>query len=120
MIRNKVESKAWDLNNRLAGEAQLKFIQKVMEWENVSFEEAQAICLGRTDPIETEYTLGFKLADPIFQIAMNMQRKKKREQAIKNFEATLTEPELKLFRETVLTQNTKEMMKNAFKKKNIT
>lgn len=117
MIREKLTGKAWDLTNRLAGEAQLKFIQKVMEWEQVDFETAQAICLGRTDPKEPEYTLGFKLADPVLQCAMNAQRKKHRQQAIENFRATLDPDELEIFDRDVLSLDTRDMMKMEFKRK---
>lgn len=110
--------KAWEMHDHLQGEAQMRFIQYVMKEEDVDFEMAAAICTGRTDPKEPEYTLGYKLADPMGMMAMNMQLgKKARAQAVENFEATLDEDELKLFREQVATKSTREMFRDALKRK---
>lgn len=82
---------------------QAKFIQDVAEWENVSFEEAQAICHGETWPVQYEYTLGYKLSDPIWAIGISLQPgKKARERAIENFKKQLCAEELALFEQEVM------------------
>ena len=116
-IRTISEEKAWELHDRLQGEAQVRFISFVMKEEDVDWNTAYAICTGHTDPKEPEYTLGFKLADPMGMMAMNAQlSKKKRAQAIENFEKTLDEDELKLFREEVCTTSTADKFKAALKR----
>lgn len=116
-IRNIVTQKAEDARNTLAGEAQMRFIRQVMEWEEVDFTTAQAICLGNTDPVEWEYTLGYKMSDPVFQMAMNGQvRKKARDQARENFKKTLTPEELEIFVRDVETMNLKQMLKKEMKR----
>lgn len=98
--KNKIEDKAWQLTDTLAAQARSKYIAWVMKEEEVDYETAVALATGKTDPIEYEFTLGYKLADPILQIAMSAQPgKKNRELAIANFEKTLGPEELKLFRE---------------------
>lgn len=116
-IRNIVMQKAEDARNTLAGEAQMRFIRQVMEWEDVDFTTSQAICLGNTDPVEWEYTLGYKMSDPVFQMAMNGQvRKKARDQARENFKKTLTPEELEIFVRDVESMNTRQMLKKAMKR----
>lgn len=116
-IREMSTAKAWEMHDALQSQAQVRFIQYVMKEEDVAWETAAAICTGRTDPKEPEYTLGYKLADPMGMMAMNMQLgKKARAQAVENFEATLDEDELKLFREQVATQSTRQMFRSALKR----
>lgn len=116
-IRQMTKDAAWELHDKLQSEAQMKFIYWVMEEEEVDFEMASAICTGRTDPPEPEYTLGYKLADPLGQVAMNMQiSKKKRQQATENFMKELNEAETKLFLEEVAPMDTRSMFKAALKK----
>lgn len=116
-IRTISKEVAWDLHDRLQAEAQVRFIQYVMNEEEVEWEMAQAICQGRTDPPEPEYTLGYKLADPLGMMAMNMQlSKKKRKEATENFMKELNEAETKLFLEEVAPMDTRAMFKAALKK----
>ena len=98
-IAGETENRAWEFHDRLQNEAQMKFLDKIMKDEGVDFETAAAIATGRTDPPEWEYTLGYKLCDPILQIALNAQRRPNRDKARANFEATLTPEELELFRQ---------------------
>lgn len=115
-LRVMAEERAWELHDRLQSEAQTKFIYQVMEDEDVDWTVARAICLGRTDPKEPEYTLGYKLADPMIMMAMFSQPgRKARQQAIENFEKDLDEDELRLFREQVLTMNTRDRFRSALK-----
>lgn len=93
----KLKDKALELSDQLSGQARMEFIQWVMKEEDVNYETAYYICIGRTDPKEPEYTLGYKLADPVWQLALHGQRKKKREQARENFRKLLDEDELELF-----------------------
>lgn len=116
-IRQISTEKAWELHDKLQGEAQVRFIQYVMKEEEVDWETAYAICLGNTDPKEPEYTLGYKLADPMGLMAINQIGKKARAQAIANFEETLDEDELKLFREQVANMSTRQRFKEALKRK---
>lgn len=100
-MKAKIEDKAWQLTDTLAAQARSKYIVWIMKEEGVDYETAVALATGKTDPIEYEFTLGYKLADPILQIAMSAQPgKKNRELAIANFEKTLEPEELKLFRES--------------------
>lgn len=99
--KDKIEDKAWQLTDTLAAQARSKYVAWIMKEEEVDYETAVALATGKTDPIEYEFTLGYKLADPILQIAMSAQPgRKNRELAIANFEKTLEPEELKLFRES--------------------
>lgn len=116
-FRTVAEEKAWALHDQMQAQAQVDFIKYVMKEEEVDWDMAMAICQGRTDPKEPEYTLGYKLADPLGMMAMNAQiSKKKRAQAVENFEKTLDEDELKLFREEVCTMSTRDAFKAALKR----
>lgn len=116
-IRTISKDVAWDLHDKLQAEGQIRFINWVMKEEEVDWEMACAICTGRAEPREPEYTLGYKLADPMYMMAMNAQAsKKKRQQAIENFEKTLEPDELELFRKDVLGTSTAEKFKAALKR----
>lgn len=98
---NRAENSKLVQNTKLSGQS--KFIQDVAEWEGVSFEEAQAICHGETWPVQYEYTLGYKLSDPIWSIGISLQPgKKARERAIENFKKQLCAEELALFEQEVM------------------
>ena len=98
--------------------ARSKFIQWVMKEEDCDYETAYALCTRHTDPVEPEYSLGYKMASPVYQVAMNAQlRKSKREQAIENFKAMLEPDELELFEKEVLTKDTRKMWKEEKKQK---
>jgi len=117
-IREISTEKAKELQSALRSQAQIKFIHQVMEWEGVDYEMALAICEGRTKEKEWEYTLGFKMADPLMQMALNLQPgKKARAQAAENFKRTLTPEEREIFEREVETMNTRSMMKSALKRK---
>lgn len=96
--RTKIEDRVMKTADQATIKGQTDFIYKVMNWENVSFEEAQMICHGQTDPPMWEYTLGYKMADPIWMLGMTVQRgKKARAKAVENFRKMLTPEELELF-----------------------
>ena len=116
-IRQSIKDKAYEAIDASDAMARNKFIQWVMKEEDCSYEEAYAICTRRTDPVEPEYSLGYKMASPVYQIAMNKQlRKSKREQAIENFKAMLEPDELELFEKEVLTRDCRKMWKEEEKK----
>ena len=116
MIRDKIEDKARDFQNLTDAQAKAEFIQKVMKWEEVDYETAFYIVSGRTDPREPEYTLGYKMASPVWMEAMFGQlSKKKREQARENFKKLLEEDELQLFNEYVKEKETRAEYKAAKK-----
>lgn len=101
-----LRSKARDLlentnaRQQIAGQGQAKFIQNVMQWEEVDYDEAVRICTGQTDPIIYEYTLGYKLADPIWSVGIFQQPgAKARARAAANFRKQLCPEEEILFDE---------------------
>ena len=117
-IRSRTEGAAQTLTDQLAIKAQRDFIADVMEWEEVDYETAWAICLGQTDPVEYEYTLGFKLANPVLQLALFHQRSKiRRKQAADNFARELSDPERELFYSEVFDEKNAKAFKDALKKK---
>ena len=115
-IRTKVEDRALQLQQDLANQAQMKYIHWLMKEEDCDLDEALAIVMGNTDPLEPEYMLGYKLADPVIQIALFKQiSKKARRQAAQNFAATLTDPEKDLFWNEVFNEETGKQFKKAYK-----
>ena len=115
-IRAKVEDRATQLQSDLAAQAQMKFISWLMKEEECDYEMAMAIVMGNTDPLEPEYMLGFKLADPVLQIALFKQLSKKaRKQAAENFAATLSDRERDLFYSEVFNEETGKQFKKAYK-----
>lgn len=123
-IKRKVEDRAMQLQSDLAAQSQMKFIQWLMKEEECDYEMAMAIVMGNTDPLEPEYMLGFKLADPVLQIALFKQiSKKARMQAAQNFAATLSEVEEKIFWTEVFNPDNAKQFKKAYKaekkKKNV-
>lgn len=123
-IREKTEDKAQQMTDQLTVQAQGRFIEWVMKEEDVDKDTAWAICLGNTDPPEYDYMLGFKLANPVLQIALFKQlSKKSRIQAAKNFAAGLSDPERDLFYSEIFNEETagkfKKALKNEKKKKGI-
>lgn len=115
-IRSRVEDRATQLQSDLAAQAQMKFIQWLMKEEECDYEMAMAIVQGNTDPLEPEYMLGFKLADPVLQIALFKQvSKKSRKQAAENFAATLSEKERILFWNEVFNEETGKKFKKSYK-----
>ena len=123
-IKAKVEDRATQLQSDLAAQSQMKYIQWLMKEEECDYEMAMAIVMGNTDPLEPEYMLGFKLADPVLQIALFKQiSKKARMQAAQNFAATLSEVEEKIFWTEVFNPENAKQFKKAYKaekkKKNV-
>ena len=115
-IKVRIEDRATQLQSDLAAQAQMKFIQWLMKEEECDYEMAMAIVQGNTDPLEPEYMLGFKLADPVLQIALFKQvSKKSRKQAAENFAATLSEEERILFWNEVFNEETGKKFKKTYK-----
>ncbi len=113
----KLKDKVWDAKEQMAGVSRADFIQFVMKEEDVDYETAYYICIGRTDPREPEYTLGYKMADPSMMMAMfGQMRKKKREAAREEFRSMLEADELQLFEEYVNKEDTEKQFKSAYKK----
>ena len=117
-IKSKVNDKADDLTVQLRYQAQSKYIKWLMKTEECDAEMAWAIVEGRTDdPEDIKYVLGFKLADPVLQIALFKQlSKKSRIQAAKNFAETLSDPEREIFYSEVFNEETAAQFKTALKK----
>lgn len=116
-IKTKVEDRATQLQSDLAAQAQMKYIQWLMKEEDCDYEMAIAIVTGNTDPLEPEYMLGYKLADPVLQIALFKQiSKKSRRQAAENFAATLSDIEKDLFWNEVFNEQTGKQFKSEYKK----
>ena len=115
-IKARVEDRATQLQSDLAAQAQMKYISWLMKEEECNYEMAMAIVMGNTDPLEPEYMLGFKLADPVLQIALFKQLSKKaRKQAAENFAATLSDRERDLFYSEVFNEETGKQFKKAYK-----
>lgn len=86
------------VKQRVQAEGQVRFIQNVMQWESCDYERAVDYCMGNTDPVHHEYTLGYKLADPIWSIGIYQQPgHRARAKAAANFRKTLTPEEDELF-----------------------
>ena len=116
-IKSKIEDKAMYTQQILAGQAQAKYLEWLMKEEDCSFDEAMAIVQGRTDPLEPEYMLGFKLADPIWVIAIFKQHgKEKRLKAARNFSELLSEEERILFWNEVFDEKNAKKFKKEYKK----
>ena len=116
-LKTKIENKATDLQNTLAVQAQAKYIQWLMKEEDIDYETAMAIVEYRTDPIEWEYTLGYKLADPVWMIAIFKQSgKDKRRSAAENFAKGLRPEEAEIFWGQVFNVETGKKFKNEYKK----
>lgn len=116
-IRDKTEEKAEAMTLQLQYQAQTKFIKWLMKEEKCDETMAWAIVEGRTDPLEPKYMLGFKLANPVLDIALFKQvSKKSRIQAAKNFADTLSDPEREIFYSEVFNEETAAQFKTALKK----
>lgn len=116
-IKSRIEDKAQDLTDIMAGQARAKFLERIMKEEKCDYVMALAIVEGRTDPIEYEYMLGYKLASPVIILALFKQRsKEKRRQAAHNFAMGLCEEEKKIFYEKVFNEETGKKFKDEYKK----
>lgn len=115
-IRTKIEEKALDVNAQLTAQAQMKYLSWLMDEEQIDYEEALAIVQGRTDPVEWEYILGYKLSDPALMIALFKQpRKKNRINAAKNFADTLEPEEAAIFWTQVFDEENGKQFKEKLK-----
>ena len=115
--KGNIEEKATNLQFNLASKAQMRYIHWLAKEEDCELDEAWAIVQGRTDPLEPEYMLGYKLEDPVLLMALFGQLKKEnRIQAAKNFAATLTDPEREMFYEKIFNEETGQAFKDALKK----
>lgn len=113
-IKSKIYDKAEATTVQLRYQAQAKYIKWLMKEEDVDEHMAWAIVEGRTEEIEWKYVLGFKLADPVLQLALFSQHSKTaRRQAAENFAKTLSEEEKEIF----FTQVFDEENAKKFKKK---
>lgn len=116
-LKTKIENKATDLQNTLAVQAQAKYIKWLMKEEEIDYETAMAIVEYRTDPIEWEYTLGYKLSDPVWMIAIFKQSgKDKRRSAAENFAKGLRPEEAEIFWSKVFDVENAKKFKNEYKK----
>lgn len=116
-IRNKINEAAMQKSQDLAAQAQYKYLQWIMKEESCSYDEAIAIIQGRTDPLEVEYMLGYKLADPAWMIALFKQPgKKRRMNAALNFADLLSDPEKEVFWKEVFNAETGKSFKEKWKK----
>lgn len=128
MVSEKMERRAQDLQARLAIEAQRRYVNWVIkdiqkeERIKIDYDTAWAICTGQSIDEETgkpeyEYMIGFKLADPVIQIALFKQRDKEaRKRAAFNFAQGLSEEEKKLFYEQIFNEETAESWKKTYKR----
>ena len=94
------------------------FVYEVMKEDGVDEETARCLCLGLTNPIQYEYTLGYKMSSQIWQNAMFHQRsEKRRRNARLNFRDTLCPEEQQLFDQYVdeLEDKWREEIKNHIK-----
>lgn len=115
-IKEKVNTKAQDLTDNLTMQAQARFIQWLMKEEKCDYEMAMAIVEGRTDPLEPKYMLGFKLANPVLQLALFKQHSKAaRRQAAENFVKSLSEEEKSIFYSEVFNEETGKKFKTEYK-----
>lgn len=116
-IRTKIEERALEVNAQLTAQAQMKYLSWLMGEEQIDYEEALAIVQGRTDPVEWEYILGYKLSDPALMIALFKQPiKAKRINAAKNFADTLEAEEAAIFWTQVFNEKTGGQFKEEYRK----
>lgn len=116
-IKDKINEAAMQKSQDLAAQAQYKYLQWIMKEESCSYDEAIAIIQGRTDPLEVEYMLGYKLADPAWMIALFKQPgKKRRMNAALNFADLLSDPEKEVFWKEVFNAETGKSFKETWKK----
>ena len=116
-LRSKIDDAALKKTQDLTIQAQYKYLQWIMKEEECSYEEAIAIVQGRTDPLEVEYMLGYKLADPAWMIALFKQPgKKRRMNAALNFCDLLSDDEKIVFWRDVFNAETGKAFKEKWKK----
>lgn len=110
------EIKALDLTAQLRSEAQKKYIKKMAKEEGVDYYLMLNRCQNPTKPEDFYYSLGFKMSNPVYMIAMNLQRKDNRSKAIENFKKELCPEELEIFESEVITSSMRTNFKKEIKK----
>lgn len=116
-IKSKIENKAMETQQALATQAQARYISWVMKEEDCDYDEAIAIVMGNTEPLEPEYMLGYKLSDPVWMIAIFKQPgKKNRIKAAHNFAELLSDAEQEIFWNKVFDESTAKKFKSELKK----
>ena len=70
MDPEKKEILAMNVNEKMSHQEKMRYVKKVAKLEKVDMNTAWAICTGQTDPVEYEYTLGFKMADTAMSVAL--------------------------------------------------
>ena len=114
-IKDMTTAKAEDLQMQLAAQARVRYYSQIMEWESCSYEEAIAFC---SDPTRPDYRLGFKMCDPLMQMAMHMQvGKKARTEAVAKFKSGLQPDELEIFEKDVETTSMGKAFREAMRRK---
>lgn len=111
------EIKALDLTELLKCEAQQKYVKKMAKAEGIDYHIMLYRCQHPTDPEDFYYSLGFKMSNPVYMIAMNLQKKGNRSKAIENFKKELCPEELKIFESEVQTDNMRTNFKKELKTK---
>lgn len=114
-----VYNKLTEKQAEMAAKSRAKFLHSVMEQENCDLDHARDLCLGRTDPIDYGYTLGWKIEDPLVQHGMwsRTSTREIKEKFIRHFREGLTPEEDALFVEYYLKDNVGERMyQRKFKK----
>lgn len=117
-FKDKIEEKAFGVAQNMAMQAQVNYVKWVAKEERITFEAAWEVCTGVREKYEDKdkYTLGFKLADPAWMIAIFKQpRKTKRQQAAENFAKGLNETEAEIFWSEVFNQETGKAFKEKYK-----
>lgn len=112
----KITDKVMEVSDNLDMQARSRFLQQVMKDEEIDYETAWALCTGKTDPVEPEFTLAYKMSSPAWMMAMFGQHsRRKREQARDNFRKQLDDDELRLFEEYVDNEENTDKFKKKLK-----
>lgn len=113
MEPEKKEVLAMNVNARMAEREKMKYVKKVSKLEKVDMNMAWAICTGQTEPLEPEYTLGFKMADPAMVIALFIQTNKEgRRNAADKLMDSLNDAEKEIFLKEVFDYDRAERIKD--------
>lgn len=116
-VKKKAEDKILDLALDLRARSQAQFVNWVAQEEKWDFETAWEVCNGQHPTISRpDYTLGYKLADPILQTSFNLARKKNRTAAREKFREELTDEERELF-DGIDHEDTRKNFRRGLKKK---
>lgn len=116
-LKVKIEDKALTVAQDLAMQAQVRFVAKMAKDEGVEYEVMWEVCTGgREYEDAAKFTLGFKLADPAWMIAMFKQpSKKRRRQAAENFSQGLSADEAEIFWTEVFNAETGKRFREEYK-----